>query len=63
MTHPPPTRRTRSYEFSRPEEGGTWTPEPVKAERFLSVLSRFQPALNWDEEAAEHYVKFKVGGC
>lgn len=61
---PAPPRRPASYEFSRPDGGGgadPWSLDAVLADRFLSVAARLQPALRWEEEAGEHFAKFKVG--
>lgn len=54
------------YEFSSGGGGsggsGQWAAEPVKAERFLSVLARLQPEVRWDAASAENYIKFKEAG-
>lgn len=60
------------YDFSRPDQAGSSgsskkrstqpvSAQPIMGEAFLSVLRRIKPKLKWEEEHAEHRIKYKVG--
>jgi hypothetical protein len=63
------------YDFSKPDQASSSkgsskkraaasnspaTANPIMGEAYLSVLRRLKPKLKWEEQHAEHRIKYKV---
>lgn len=60
------------YDFSKPDQAGSSSKKgkadnqglsanPIMGEAFLAVLRKVKPKLKWEEQHAEHKLKYKVG--
>jgi hypothetical protein len=59
------------YDFSKPDQGNSGSKKskgsnqpvsasPIMGEAFLAVLRKVKPKLKWEEQHAEHEIKYKV---
>lgn len=62
------------YDFSKPDQGNSGSKKskgsaqpvsanPIMGEAFLAVLRKVKPKLKWEEQHAEHIIKYKVSAA
>lgn len=52
------------YDFTKPDNQNNGQPaaaNPIMGQAYLAALRKLKPKLKWEEQHAEHRVKYKVG--